>query len=266
MRISVLAENTAFSDAFEKEHGLSLYIETESRTAGKKLLFDFGQTALFARNAKTLGIDLAGVDLAVLSHGHYDHGGGISVFLKENSHAPIYVSKHAFGAYYNATDNYIGLDCGMQQDRMVLTGEKYELSENMVLFCCNEYERTEFVPACGLTKVADGVKMPDDFSHEQYLLLEENGKKILISGCSHKGILNLCRWFEPDICIGGFHFMKMEPDKQGRKSLAEIAQKLLTYPTVFYTCHCTGEEQYRILKEQMGDRLRYLSAGMQLTV
>ena len=79
MKITSLLENTPCRDDMHIEHGLSLYIET----AHHKILFDMGQTDLFAQNAKNLGISLTEVDYAVLSHGHYDHGGGLAAFLSE---------------------------------------------------------------------------------------------------------------------------------------------------------------------------------------
>ena len=75
MRISMLMENTLFAEGFQSEHGLSIHIETESH----RILFDMGQSDGFIANAEKLGIDLAAVDVAVLSHGHYDHGGGLDL-------------------------------------------------------------------------------------------------------------------------------------------------------------------------------------------
>lgn len=76
--------------------GRRLYLETN----GQKILFDTGAGGLFAENAKKLGIDLAQVDLAVLSHGHYDHGGGLGEFLRINAKAKVYVQEHAFEPHY----------------------------------------------------------------------------------------------------------------------------------------------------------------------
>ena len=105
MKITVLMENTAISPAFATEHGLSLYIETGKH----KILFDAGQSGAFADNAAALGIDLQGTDLAILSHGHYDHADGLPVFLQRNSHAKIYVNEHAFLPCYHGRDRYIGI-------------------------------------------------------------------------------------------------------------------------------------------------------------
>ena len=91
MKIVCLLENKTALPHMETEHGLSLYIET----GNKKILFDMGQTDAFAQNAEKLGISLEEVDFAVLSHGHYDHGGGLSRFLEINRHAPVFVQKDA---------------------------------------------------------------------------------------------------------------------------------------------------------------------------
>ena len=80
MKIKVLSENTAISEEFACEHGLSVYLES----GGLKILFDTGASDLFLKNAKTLGVDIADVDLLFLSHGHYDHGGGLKDFLRVN--------------------------------------------------------------------------------------------------------------------------------------------------------------------------------------
>ena len=107
--------------------------------------------------------------------------------------------------------------------------------------------------------------MQDEFLHEHYLMIEENGKRILISGCSHKGILNIMSWLQPDVLIGGFHFMKLDPVND-RSALKNAAETLMNHPAEYYTCHCTGAEQYEILKEWMGNRLCYLSGGDHLTI
>ena len=258
MKITALTENTSGQPGIGCEHGLSLYIET----AAHKLLFDMGQTDLFAENAVRLGIDLSAADFAVLSHGHYDHGGGLPVFLRLNHRAPVYVNEHAFEPHYNGTDRYIGLDVSLQgNDRLVMTGEEYRIAEGMTLYTCNERQRPFAFGAGALLEKQNGQLVPETFRHEHYLLIEENGKRVLISGCSHKGILNIVTWFRPDVLVGGFHFMNL--DKEG--TLRSYAEQLDAFPTMFYTCHCTGVQQYEWMQPHM-QCLHYLSAGETIVI
>ena len=251
MKITVLTENTS-ACGLPAEHGLSLFIETGPH----RILFDAGQSDLFARNADALGIDLTAADLAVLSHGHYDHGGGMKEFLRLNHTAPLYINRNAFGPYYNG-EKYIGLDPALKDHpRVVLTGDKTVVAENMTLFTCNEREKTVDFGSFGLSVLKNGEHLPDGFLHEQYLFIEENGKRVLISGCSHKGILNIMDWFRPDVLVGGFHFSKLPQDDTLRK----YAEALNAFDADYYTCHCTGTEQYEYMNRFM-TRLHYISAG-----
>lgn len=258
MIIKVLMENTACSEEFRAEHGLSLYLET----CGHKILFDMGQSGTFADNAKRLGVNLATVDFAVLSHGHYDHGGGLRTFLAANDHAPVYVSRYAFEKHGNAAGRDIGLAPELASNpRLVFTDIYRKIDDGLELFSCNDRELCFPIDSAGLSMQADGITLPEDFRHEQYLLIHENGKRILISGCSHKGVLNLMEWFEPDVLIGGFHLMKLLLDESGQQVLNDTAQHLMRHQTIYYTCHCTGIAQYKYLKKIMKEQLRYLSCG-----
>ena len=253
MKIISLVENTSVNHDIEAEHGLSLYIESKNH----KILFDMGQTDLFLKNAKKLGVDLSQVDIAILSHGHYDHGGGLEEFLKINKKAYVYVSQYAFDTYYNGTEKYIGLNLMLKEnERIILTNGKVEVEEGITLYHCNDRVKRYDLGSFGLNVKRNQEYFPDDFRHEQYMLIEENGKQILFSGCSHKGILNIAEWFQPDVLIGGFHFSKLPLDD----TLKDYAQYLEGFKTEYYTCHCTGVEQFSFMKQFMS-RLFYLSAG-----
>ena len=84
---------------------------------------------------------------------------------------------------------------------------------------------------------------------------------MLISGCSHKGILNIAQWFDADAIVGGFHFSKLALDE----TLANYADILNGCKTDFYTCHCTGKEQFDFMKVRM-DRLNYIAAGQTIEI
>ena len=226
IQITALVENTSADPRLGAEHGLSLYIETGAH----HILFDMGQTALYAANARALGVDLAGVDLAVLSHGHYDHG-GLAHFLAANPGAPVYLSRYAFEPHYHGSTKNIGLEPALAQNlRLRFTGETTPLGDGLTLYACNARPRRHDLGSFGLTTVRDGAFVAEDFRHEQYLLIEQAGKRVLISGCFHKGILDLVEWFRPDVLVGGFHFSKLPLDE----TLAGYARALDRSGTVFY--------------------------------
>ena len=253
MTVTSLLENTAATPAVASEHGLSLLVETASR----RILFDMGQTDLFARNASALGIDLTTVDTAVLSHGHYDHGGGLAAFLEINQTAPVYLTEAAFLPHYNGTQRYIGLDTSlMNHPRLRVTEGELDLGDGLTLLTQKGRPRSHSLGSFGLTERVGDVFVPDDFRHEQYLLIRERGRRILLSGCSHAGILDIAEWFRPDVLIGGFHVSKMDCGDD----LAALARALSEQDTDYYTCHCTGEAQYAFLRGRM-PRLRYRAGG-----
>lgn len=263
MLIRVLMENSALSEDFIAEHGLSLYIEAN----GKKILFDAGQTDAFAQNAEKLGMDLSAVDLCILSHGHYDHSGGLMRFLELNDHAPVYMHRLAGQPHYNGTVKYIGIDERLHaHPRIILTGEELDLGCGMRLTTCNHLAQGCPASARGMTVRQSEDFVQDDFAHEQYLIIEEAGKRIVVSGCSHKGILNIVRWLEPDVLIGGFHFVKLDPDGEDRAFLEQAAGELLARKCDYYTGHCTGEAPFAFLRQRMGDRLQAMPAGAEIYI
>ena len=258
MKVTVLTENTSCNEYLDAEHGLSLLIETD----GYRILFDTGQTDLFSVNADKLALDLSAVDLLIVSHGHYDHGGGIERFLEINDKANIVISRYAFESHHNASGKYIGLDQSLKNNgRFVFIEDAMKIDDNIMIYTSDGRDCSYYNDNFGLTLFENGIHIPDDFRHEIYLEITEKNRKYIFSGCSHKGVLNIMSWFTPDVFVGGFHFMKIDPINQ-KGLLKDLADKLLSYDTKYYTCHCTGSEQYGILKERMSDKLEYISTGM----
>lgn len=266
MKVQVLAENTAKSDSLASEHGLSIYIETKNH----KILYDCGQTDLFLHNAKKMGVKIKDVDTVIISHGHYDHGGGLSYFLRENHFAQVYMNKNVFGNFFNADGKFIGLDKDLINDeRFIFIEDSMTIDKELYVFSANNYQRPFFMDNYGLTKKVNGEEEKDDFSHEQYLIINDGKQRVLFSGCSHKGVLNILDWAKPfniNAFVGGFHFMKIPLDNEGKETLDKIAIELDKYPIKYYTGHCTGLEQYNYLKCKIPKKLRYISTGTKLNI
>ena len=297
MRIINLAENTEGAAGCGFEHGLCFYIETEHH----KLLMDTGQSDLFIKNAEKLGVDLTKVDTVVLSHGHYDHGGGILPFAEINPDAKIYVQASAFGEYYSIDSkgqpHYIGLAEGIRElPQIVVVGSKpdsaekedaqsevdtegsfeegiYRIDDELSLFTGIGNEHP--IPSANqrLMKKTEEDMVQDDFVHEQCLVINEGTKSVLLSGCAHHGILNILDRYrelyggDPDVVISGFHMMKRHGYSDADITMIiDTALELRKLRTVFYTGHCTGVEPYNAMKKLMGDKLHYVHSGDEIRI
>lgn len=272
MRIVCLVENTQGASDCLFEHGLCVYVETEQH----KLLVDCGATDAFMKNAEMLGIDLNEVDTVILSHGHYDHSGGILPFAQMNPSAPIYMQQTAGGEYYSIREEgetYIGIDKEiLKLPQLVCVDGDMEMDEELFLFSGITGRRFPAKSNQRLKRKEGDALLQDDFRHEQCLVVEQDGKHILLSGCAHNGILNILDRYreiygdEPDVVISGFHMMQKEYSEEDIENVRSIARELVTMKTVFYSGHCTGQEAYAVMKEIMGDKLRAIHSGDQVAV
>jgi len=274
MIIKVLVENTSTSDNMKCEHGLSLYIETKKH----KIIFDLGASDLFVENANKMGIDLSEVDLVIISHGHYDHGGGLKAFLGVNSKAKIYLNQKAFDKHYvnkpSGEKVYIGLDEELvQNERLVFVGDHIVIDDELELFSNVKGLRCKPSGNEDLLMESGNMVVQDDFAHEQNLIIKEYGKNLLIAGCAHNGIVNIMDYFYtrknrfPSHVIGGFHlYNRSRNNYEDPKLVRQIGEYLNNTGGEFYTCHCTGIESYKRLKEIMGEKIEYLATGSQLII
>jgi 7,8-dihydropterin-6-yl-methyl-4-(beta-D-ribofuranosyl)aminobenzene 5'-phosphate synthase len=255
------------------EHGLSLYVES----GGMRILFDVGATDAFARNASSLDVDLGAVDVLVLSHHHYDHGGGLARFLQANTQARVVLRKSAGEGYYGRAlwglvSKYIGLDRELLQAQ----DSRIEYVEGLVEIGPQAYVLAEIAQPYALPRgnrrlfVKQGRSFRrDPFEHELAMVVREGDELVVFTGCAHTGVLNIAaavtRQF-PDLPIvalfGGLHLVG-----ESKGEVRSVGEGLLQQPIRrVYTGHCTGTKAYRVLKEVMAERLALFPTGSEIVL
>lgn len=274
MKIVTLFENRTISKEFKNKHGLSLYIETSNH----KILFDTGTDDTFANNASKLGVKLEDIDIAVISHGHYDHGGGLETFLKLNSRAKVYIGKGAFDSHLikllGVIKYNIGLKTEINNNRFIFVDEMMKIDDELIVF--GNVQGDKLVPKGNdklLKEYSNGLIKKDNFEHEINLLINENDNYSLFCGCAHKGIINIIERAKyiadsnVNTVIGGFHLMGMNMKKLNTTDFLDELSRILMSNNVdkYFTCHCTGEEAYSYLSQKIGN-ISEIKTGMVIEV
>ena len=262
MKFQILTENTVYMPGAKAEHGFSLYVQADD---GFKVLFDTGQTGLFADNAALMGVDISAVDALVLSHGHYDHTGGVGRFLELNRKAKIYLKRGYDEDKRNRAGRYIGFpsDVALPHERVCVVDEVTELTKGVFVVPDIEIYDENDAHFRNLYVRRSGELCEDDFVDELFLAVMHAGKMNIVSGCAHRGIVNIVksavRLFDVPISmvLGGFHTSHEDEDAIKRLSAALSAfhiEKLVP-------CHCTGVEQYAQLNSHYAGKMKFGSVG-----
>lgn len=273
MKVTVLIENTSENE-LKHEHGLSLFIEH----AGKKLLLDAGSSEAFYDNATALGVPLGELDACVLSHGHYDHSGGFGVLFRNYGNLKVYAQKGADKNYYSGSGGMheIGIPSEIltSKDRFLFIDGFLKLYDGVFLVPHDTEGLEKIGERAKLYKQDHGDITPDDFMHEQSLVMELPQGLVIFNSCSHGGAGNIIREAK-EACggrpvyayVGGLH---MKGKKNGQEICAFSDEELdglcrvirNEHITHVYTGHCTGMPGLKKLKERLGDTAHALTTGM----
>ncbi|MDX9930818.1 MAG: MBL fold metallo-hydrolase [Bacteroidales bacterium] len=235
MKILVLTENNA-GQLTSAEHGLSYLIETD----GKRILFDTGQSDLFLKNAAIMGVSLEGIDMIVLSHGHYDHGNGLE-YLNGGT---LLCHPGSFIRRYRKSDHsYIGLKNSREElarkFKLITSREPLRISESIVF--AGEIPRTSpFESKLTSFVLEDGT--PDFVTDDSALIITLPHGLFIITGCGHAGIVNTIEHASAITGIdkiygimGGFHLR--EEDHQAIETVNYLKNKKVGH---VIPSHCTS--------------------------
>jgi 7,8-dihydropterin-6-yl-methyl-4-(beta-D-ribofuranosyl)aminobenzene 5'-phosphate synthase len=269
LRVTVLVDDAASRSPLAAEHGLSVLLEV----GGARVLFDTGQGRALIPNARLLGADLRDLDAVVISHGHYDHTGGLDDVVRLSPRATLYLHPAAVdrkyarratppqGAIGAPASSLRALDAA--RDRIVWTRTATEVIPGVRV--TGEIPReTDFEDVGGAFYRDEACSEPDPLFDDQALLIDAPQGVIVLLGCGHSGVENTLRRAAAlsgrdrvRVLIGGMHLLHASPDR-----LKRTGDALERYGVALIApCHCTGSAAVDDLRGRFGTRVVECSGG-----
>jgi len=275
MKVFVLANDIVKKRGVLAEHGLSLFIDYDC----KKILFDTGQSAVFCHNAKVTGLDLSLADYIVLSHGHYDHCGGLPDFPFSGKSQKIYVRETAFARKF-VRDYEIGekSNGSLREIGIPWKAEDYQRFSKNITLLKNDIKIGEDIRLIGNVPSTVGFEiLPEGFfvekkdkivedmlADEQMLVIDTPKGLAVFAGCCHPGVINclhhVLRSFPGKriyALFAGMHLGKTDDIciQMTIKSIRDINIEKV------FPLHCTGISAMCEFEKCLGDRCRILYSG-----
>lgn len=269
LRITVLLENTVHLRGLRAEHGLAWHIQHGPHA----VLFDAGQTDLLVENAARLGVMLDQLDAVVLSHGHYDHAGGLATVLARSPQARLFYHPAALEPKFSLDANGIARSVGLPEaSRVALMQNRNRATESRTcvevvpgLFLTGEIpRRTEFEDVGGRFFLDEQGSRPDPLQDDLALFFDTSAGLVVLLGCGHAGVVNTLRHIREltgkrpvHTVLGGFHLLnasgfRLERTVDGLREL-EIRQ--------LGPAHCTGMAATARLWMEFTDRCVSVGVG-----
>lgn len=271
--ITLLVENTARGMGVLGEHGLAWWIDTGSH----RVLFDTGQGMALMHNATRLGIDLSKADAIVLSHGHFDHVGGLEQVLTVAKNATLYFHPRAIEPKYTGSDRKsrgrrISIDF-METEafraggcRVVVTREPTQIVPGV--WMTGEIPRTnDFEDTGGPFFLDEAMTQPDPLLDDQSIFIPTSQGVVVVFGCAHAGSINTLRRISTltnnapvYATYGGLHL-----ENANAHRIDETVRALRAcHPQKMGFCHCTGLHAIRRLWDEFPDSCVQTNAGMRI--
>lgn len=263
MRVSLVVDNLA-SEGLRSEHGLSFLVETDDGS----VLFDTGQSDAWLRNLAALGKDPREIRAVAISHGHYDHTGGLARAIGEAPDARFFAHPACFEPKYSQFDGGTRYN-GMPPDAVSLKGaftlntKPVELAPGVLLSGEIDFGVDSFRLESRFVTGQEKLR-PDTFEDEQCLILRNGGTTAVLVGCSHRGVENnvlaamdLAGVSRVDLLVGGFHLG--EAGEERLDGLAGFLKR--TDVAQIACCHCTGMGAYEYLRSELGSRVTLARTG-----
>jgi 7,8-dihydropterin-6-yl-methyl-4-(beta-D-ribofuranosyl)aminobenzene 5'-phosphate synthase len=273
--VTILADNCVErGEDLLAEHGFSVLLDAE----GEKVLLDAGQTGVCVSNARRLNVGLDGLAAAVLSHGHYDHGGGVPVLLDAGSPLELIVHPEAFAAKYARSpgreERYVGLAYDAESlagkgANVRLVSQVVQISRHVLSSGPIPYQTDFEKPAAHFWVKSDGEWQPDWFRDEQAVVAATDEGLVVVVGCAHVGVINALRHAikltgrdRIRALVGGLHLAGASPE---RIENTVVSLQEMGVDTVV-ACHCTGFAAQARLHAAFGDRFLRGGVGLRLTI